>query len=280
MIRLTDLAYSLLKNRYLYIFFLLLPLLQSYGQGDILVCNDSISIKTPTAVSIDRGGMIYYADKKGSLLKYDSELNLINEFSPQQTGQIDLIDAWNPLRIFLFYQARQEYTILNRFLVGPTRYSVQNITDYAAIVSSSLDNNIWVADLTEFGLKKYDTKFDQIVIETPFDLLLNTKDYNLTHLRAYKNRLFIGDSESGILVFDNLGNYLKTISEKNVNYFNFLNDEIYFLKDGQIVLIDIYAGNKRTLLSAQLKEAKFVLMSEKNIYIFSEQKIKACNLIK
>jgi len=224
--------------------------------------------------------MIYYADKKGNLFKYSPDLDLINEFSAQQTGIIDLIDAWNPLRILLFYQSKQEYTLLNRFLVETSsRYSLQEITDYAALVSSSLDNNIWLADLADFGLKKYNTQFNQMVLSTPFDLLLKTQDYNLTHLRAYKNRLFISDLESGILVFDNLGNYLKTIPDMNINYFNFLNEEIYFLQKAQLKFIDIFSGKQRNIESEMFENAQFVLAAAKNIYIFEKTSMKSCSII-
>jgi len=221
-----------------------LPLI-TFGQGLSLI--DSAQLGGIESVSIDRQGSFYIATTKGSLKKYSKDNKLVAEFSPQKKGAITLIEAWNPLRPFVFYESFQEYLFLDRFLTNSNRFDVKSITDYAGLVTVSADNNLWVVDLADFGLKKYNISFGQFTIETSFDLLLNPDNYNITHIREYQSRVFVSDEQSGILVFDNLGNYLNSIEVKGVKYFGLAENEIYFLQKSQVVFYDIYSRKKRAI---------------------------------
>lgn len=234
---------------------------------------DSISISEPQSVSIDQQNNIYFADKKGAIKKYNLQNKLVAEFSPQKSGQATLIEAWNPLRIFVFYENFQEYQFLDRFMTTSNRFEVRNITSFAKLMTPSADNNLWLIDQADFSLKKYNISFGQFTIKTSFDLLLQRNNYDITFMREYQNRVFVADKQAGILVFDNLGNYLLTLPYKGVEYFNFYSNEIYFIHESKVVFIDIYS-QKQTHSKPLNNNPKYILYADGHIWFFYSNWIK------
>ncbi len=232
-----NLIYSLLKTSFS-IFLVCFPLLVS-GQFKII---DSVAVTNITDMSADRQGNIYLGDKNGNIQKYSGKLEKLEVYSPERKGSIAVLDCWNPLRLFVSYADLQEFLFLDRFMVNANRFDLKKLTPYAGIKAPSVDNNLWFIDYSDFSLKKYNITYDDIIISRPFDLLLNRKDYELSHLREYQNLVFLSDIKSGILVFDNLGNYLYKIEDKGIDSFNFLNDEIYYLVNGNIIKRHLYTG--------------------------------------
>ncbi len=266
------LSSSLLKNK-LAIFFFIIPLSISAQKIKLI---DSLQLAEPQAVSMDRLGNFYAVTKSGLIKKFSNDNQFENDFSPQKTGVPKLIEAWNPLRLFVFYEGLQEYLFLDRFMTSANRFNVRDITDYAGLVTVSSDNNLWLIDLTEFGLKKYNINFNQVTINTPFDLLLDPEQYDISHMREYQNLLFISDRESGILIFDNLGNYLRKMPYKNVGYFNFHKSIIYFIQEGQFKLVDIYTNESNTYPAP--KGCKLSLYNENVVRFFLPQQVQICEM--
>ncbi|MTI41851.1 hypothetical protein E1140_20280, partial [Fulvivirga lutimaris] len=149
--------------------FILLLTIHFNVSGQFIV-TDSIKVSNIDKVSIDRQGSVYLGDESGNVDKYNAQLELTDRFSPVQKGEIGVLEAWNPLKIFVFYQQLQQYAFLDRFLVTANRYDIKDISSYAGLATVSLDNNLWLIDLARFGLIKYNINYAQIEIERPFDL--------------------------------------------------------------------------------------------------------------
>ncbi|MDX1629135.1 MAG: hypothetical protein R3345_10585 [Fulvivirga sp.] len=233
---------------------------------------DSLEVEAIETVSADRLNNFYIATKKGILKQYSQDNELKIEFAPQKAGNITLVEAWNPLRIFIFYENFQEYVLLDRFLIPSSRYDMQAITAYAGLATISADNNLWLVDLADFGLKKYNNSFGQTIINTSFDLLLDPDDYEISFIREYQNLVFIADKKSGILVFDNMGNFLRKIGYTDVDYFNFLDREIYFVENNKLIFVNIYNNEIRTM---QLPFApQFALVTSNYVRLFDDKMVK------
>lgn len=207
---------------------------------------DSVQVNSPTYLTSDRSGNIYTGDNLGNIYQYDQELKLVNEYSPNKKGNISVLEPWNPLKIFVSYSDLQEYLFLDRFLVNANRFRLNGLSTFVGLSAPSLDNNLWLVDFSTFSLKKYNLNFGQVDIDRPFDLLLDPKKFNITHIREYQNLLFISDKNSGILVFDNLANYLYKIDANDVEYFSFIGNTIIYIQGKNIVALDLYTGEKKT----------------------------------
>ncbi|QSE97453.1 NHL repeat-containing protein [Fulvivirga lutea] len=214
----------------------------AFGQ---FIFTDSIRVENIDKMSIDRVGSVYLGDELGNVYKYNQNLQYESEFSPLRKGNISVLEAWNPLRIVVSYSDLQEVVYLDRFLVSENRFNLTIASSFVGIAAPSMDNNLWLVDFSKFSLIKYNQSFNQIEIERPFDLLLDPENYEITHIREYQNLLFISDKKSGILVFDNLGNYLYTIKALGIENFSFYGNSILFISKSYVHEIDLYTNKEK-----------------------------------
>jgi hypothetical protein len=261
-----------LKNKFCIFLFFFLGLSNVYGQEWKFV--DSVSLKAAAdQVSADYYKNLFITDLHGNLYKYDSLGKLQIMYSPPKQSEVSLLDSWRGINIFLFYENFQEYVILDRFLgqTQPLELPPDRV-GFARIATFALDNNLWLFDDIEFALKKFNTQFDKIDFNTPLDLILDAEDYEITFMREYQNQLFIADKNSGILVFDNLGNYKTKLPFPDVSWFAFLNDEIYFIQGKEIVRYNLYTfREQRSLLPVK---ASWVLLYDHKAFFINQKILK------
>ncbi|MDN5205186.1 hypothetical protein QQ008_27630 [Fulvivirgaceae bacterium BMA10] len=236
---------------------------------------ESISINSPSAVSMDRNGTIYIADNRGDITKYDASGKEQLKFSPDQPGAVNNIEAWSGLKIFVFYETRQEYIWLDRFL-NTSRSFLLDDPDIgrASIATASSDQNIWILDDINLDLLKYDPNFNRILLKTSLMNVLPQKDqYEITHLKEYQNSLYIGLKDIGILVFDNLGNYVKRLPILNIDHFEFLNEELYYQEGRQIKFYHLYNSKERSFNLPQSNNNRFVLIRQNRFFLLGNREM-------
>ncbi len=228
---------------------------------------------SPSTVSQDRQGYFYIGLTNGDIDKYDREGNLLYHFSAPKNGQVSLIEAWQGLRIFCYYQDFQDYLYLNRFLTESERFSVpNNQASFLSLVTLAWDNNLWIVDAQELNLKKIELPSNELITETPFNLNLENSSYQFEHIRDYQNRLYISDKQNGILIFDRFGNYLETLPISGVEHFSFVADELVYLKDDSVFFIDVYTKKEREI-GLPDPSYKFVLMENSVLICFADTKV-------
>lgn len=238
-----------------------------------------IPVEGTRAISIDKKNMLYIGDSQGDIKRYNTNGELQQVFSPSKIGNISLIEAWTSLRILVFYEDYQEYLILDRFLNQTSSYTFEPaFVGFAKTMSLALDNRLWVFDNTDFSLKKYDPISKTNLLVTPLDLLLDPISHNINFIREYQNLLFVNDKHSGILLFDNLGNYKKTLAYPGLDYISVTQDEICFLYTGRLYFYNVYEDQERyinlpldqTWLFAGTLGEYYFAVSENKIFIFKE----------
>ncbi|MBC5993058.1 hypothetical protein [Pontibacter cellulosilyticus] len=228
----------------------------------------SIAVTSPTTISKDRNGNIYFLAPNRSLLRIDSLGNALGTFSPPSRGRIASIDAWNPMKILLFYEDRQELFLLDRFLrpIGNTTLRDINYKGTAKAAALASDDSFWLFDETNLTLSKLNMQLRQVTIETPLNLILEKERFNVKQLREYQNMVYLLDA-NGIFVFDNLGNYKRKLPIAGVDYINFMGNELYFVKAGVLHFVNLYTSETRTLPLP--KPYITALASEGQLYLFN-----------
>lgn len=203
--------------------------------------------------SMDATGSIFLSFERGSITKFSSNLDSLFTFSPTKVGNTKLLEAGSGLIIFAFYDFFQEYVLTDRFLARPIRTKLSNSSlNYVDIATPSLDNNIWLIENSGFRLIKYNVALNRIEFETTLNTIISNPESNFTFIKEYQNQVFLVDKNSGIYVFDNLGNYSKKISA-NTTKCSFDNNNIIYLEQNEIVSAGIYST---------LKERKLIKMEE------------------
>lgn len=275
---LTDLTSNLLNLKRIKFFLCLLALLSltSSQKTDITwTFISKVQITRPDKVSTDINSSLYMTDESGKTYKYDSLGNLLLIYSPQRNAAVSLIEASRGLNIFLFYREYQQYRLLNRFLTEVSVNSFdRNHAGFVRLSTLSADNNLWLIDDDKFALKKINLSLNRIEIENPLSLVLSPGEYDFSFMREYENKLYLADRNSGILVFDNLGNYLTTIQSKEIDYFNFVGRTLYYLSGDKLHLVDINKGTVKVKdLPAGVDVLKIIL-DKKKAYIFTPSSLE------
>ncbi|MDB5274140.1 MAG: hypothetical protein JWO58_2507 [Chitinophagaceae bacterium] len=235
---------------------------------------DSAVLKAPVdRISADHYKNMFITDEHGNVYKYDSLGKLLITYSPPKQSRVSLIDAWRGINIFLFYENFQEYLVLDRFFGQTEPLAMdRDRVGFARIATFALDNNLWIFDDIDFSLKKFNTQFEKIDLETPLDLILDASEYEITFLREYQNQLFIADRNSGILVFDNLGNYKTKLPFPGVSWFAFLNDEIYFVQGEELIRYNLYTFKEQR--SPLPVKTRLVLLYEHKAFFINQKVVK------
>jgi hypothetical protein len=234
----------------------------------------TVPIQKPVQVSLDRNGNIYISDEKGNISKYDSLGTPLTTFSPQKLGVPTMLESWYTLKVFAFYRDFQEFVLLDRFLNFTPNYKFRSDDiGFARMATMAADFNLWVVDDADFSLKKYSPQQQDVLFQTSFDLLLSPQDYDINFMREYQNSLYINDRNSGILVFDNMGNYKKKLPFKGLTQFSFLNDELYYLQDDKIHLFNLYNFKERIIqLPAEVK-VRFALINGSHLVLVEDKQM-------
>ncbi|QCR25192.1 hypothetical protein C1N53_20280 [Pontibacter sp. SGAir0037] len=250
---------------------------QSYST---LTYSHSLSTSSASTISQDRDGNIYMLDAKRTLRKYDPSGKPLLHFSPTTRGQIAAIEAWNPLKVLLFYEDRQEILLLDRFLrpITSTQLSDYNISGTVRAATQSSDDSFWLFNETELTLSKLDIRNRSVTVSTPLNLILDQANLDVRQLREYQNKVYMLDANGGVLVFDNLGNYTTKLPFTGLSYISFYGNELYFVKDNILYFYDLYQQKQRTIALPSSKVYQAAFVSNKYTYLFSQKELDVYNL--
>ncbi|ABG57903.1 hypothetical protein [Cytophaga hutchinsonii] len=225
-------------------------------------------------ISSDPYGFIYLTDITGNIYKIDSLGKQFVLASPPRRGQITSIEAYRNVNIFVFYSEYQVYYYYDRFLNPSQSLSFStSAVGFARIATSSLDQNVWLVDDQDFSLKKYNSTYLSVDINTPLDLIIDPEQYNMNFMREYQNLLFINDANSGVLIFDNMGNYKTRIPVTGLTYVSFSEEDLVFLKDGSLHLINIYTYKERIYTNPIFTGATGVILINNRLYVTTKDAV-------
>ena len=254
-------------NRLFFLSLFFFSFIPAEGQSLVLLKKVLLPAEA-TSVSIDKVPHVYIADKKGNVHKFDAGGDLLFTYSPQQQGNIKSVEAASTLNILLFYEGLQEYRFLDRFLTLTSTRTI-NPDIFARLVTVSADNNLWVFDDKQYTLQKINLTYQTPEIVTSLTNVAQ-ESFQGSFLKEYQNLVFLSDINTGIYVFDNLGNYIKKLPLPGASYFNFYKDELYYLTEGVLEFYNIYDGEKRTLQLPAQELYLFGLAIEKQLYLISK----------
>jgi len=272
-----DFHYILLKSNSL--FTVLLLWLLSYGNSGIkaqhLAITDSLSVPLFSTSSIDIQGNLYLATQRGKIIKISTDFKDKWVYSPDNPATINLLECRQGLRLFTFSEAQQTFTLLDRFLTRTEshRFSHPEIS-YVSIATLGNDNNVWLIDQASLKLMKWNFNLSTIEASNPlFQFLPGSMDA-FTLFKTHQNKLYIKGKHTDILVFDNLGNYQKSIEQVNGEGIGFYGDFIYWLENEHVLLQNLYSQERKTVVLPEVEEpVQQVYFFENKLYLLTRGKI-------
>ncbi len=240
---------------------------------------DSVAIDTLTAVSMDKTGNVFLCNEKGEISKYSSFGKLLDTFIPQQPAVVGSIEAWQMLRVFVFYGQSQQYLYLDRFLNATEPQLLSEFTNgFVSHATPGEDNSIWLINETALSLEKYDLRTARQVVNTDL-LLFVEEDYQFTDIKTYQNKVYINLKKQGILVFDLFGNFIQKLPLENVSHLNFYNDTLYYPDGTFLHKYNLYSFQEHLLTIPEKIKPLFCLANATQIALLTEQMMYLCRVI-
>lgn len=187
----------------------------------------------------DKQGNIYIV-KANELSKYNKTGKLLYKYSNKNLGNIDFVDASNMLRLLVFYKNFSQVVFLdNTLTLSAEPVSLDKMGfQLAQLICSSYNNGMWLYNQQNLELVRIDQTFSKTQQTGNLSLLLQIY-LQPVYLLEYDNKVYLNNPSTGILIFDIYGTYYKTMPVKNIQSFQPVGDQIYYMADNQVKAYNI-----------------------------------------
>ncbi len=257
-----------------------LIILLAYFDG---FCQHLISLGNPIAtielesldlVSFDNKGQLFATTKSGDIHQFGKDGKSINQYSPVRQGKLDQLEAAWTVTIFGFSSDLQEYRIFDRFLnpIAENRFSSAGI-DLAKAATLGNNNVIWAWDESDLSLKQVDYLRNLVIQSQPMNLILNSNDLDVLEIREFKNRLFLNAPGSGVFIFDNQANLIRTLAVKKNQKMCFYNEHLLWIEGEGIQIQSIVSSEVVRSISLPVSHADYLQVSQENLAVISRNRI-------
>ncbi|GAA4799629.1 hypothetical protein [Litoribaculum gwangyangense] len=226
-------------------------------------------LKVETVVNIDNFGTIYYIENDVFNKK---TLDRTITYNNIQLGRLHSANAFNPLKINLFYKDFNTVIILDNRLAEIFKIDFNAITPYKNIthISTGFDNTLWVfnQDLQKLELFDYKTQTTRALTVPVQSPVLDLKsNYNYCWLLTEKYLYMYNYFGSLVLKIKNEG--YSTLVESNENIILKRDNNLLYLKRSSAVPVPIKMPN---LLINQF------FVTNETLYIYNQEILQQLQL--
>ncbi|MCK6640349.1 MAG: hypothetical protein L6Q81_09690 [Bacteroidia bacterium] len=209
-----------------------------------------------------------YLIQNDQIRKYNPKLELMKEFSNKNFGAITSADVTNPLRVVLFYRDFGRVIFLDNTLSQNGEPLAMEKLGFplASLVGSSHDNGFWVYDQPTFEM----VRFDQ-------NLSITSRSGNLSQILGIElqpdfilekdNRLFLNNPQTGIMVFDVFGTYIKTIPLKGLHTFQVADESIIYFQNGELQAWNLITNETTLYEEPKRPEARNIRLEKESVVV-------------
>lgn len=200
--------------------------------------NDFKSVKNIPVKSdyflVDVLGNCYLVDRQ-EVKKYDNFGRELCTYSNGSLGNITYVDASNPLKILLLYKNFNQIILLDNSFAELTQpFYLDNIgIDNIDVACTGNFGGIWIYNSTDMELQLYNKGLNLEQTGTNLSSLINGNQ-TPNFLIEKNDNIYLNFPKTGILVFDNLGVYNKTIPIKGLKRFDVSGTFIRYFKENKI----------------------------------------------
>ena len=221
---------------------LLMSFLVLQASGQQKIASVKIS-ENPQAAYVDRVGELFVMTDMGHIYRYGTDGTLLASHKHESPT---LFDPRDGARLFAFFRDSRKVAYLS-----PTfEMTSTMIVDSAFVIDrwlvfASGDYNLWIVDAADGTLKKFNARESVILTETT--LPDPGQAMKLKMGREYQGFVFLLDENKGIMVFNSMGRWIKTVGDQKISYFNFLGEDLYFPEGKNLKLINLFTGDERRI---------------------------------
>lgn len=234
-------VFSILKTTLL---FLLLLVAGSAGAQELI---KSIATANARFITTDELGNVYLVRQDNALIRYSSEGDSTGNFRSIQNGDLQWVDATNPLRVLLYYPAFSKVILLDRMLSVKNELDLKKLSIFnPPAVGMSADGRIWVYDFVNARLKKIDDQLN--VVNTGNDMRQESATVpRPSALLERDTRVYLCDPVNGIYTFDRFASYLNTLEIKGVKQLQAFGSQLIYRSGDSLKAYDLKTLSLKTI---------------------------------
>ncbi len=213
--------------------------------------------------TVDRPGELYIVTKAGHIQRFDINGNLVSTYRNQPAPT--LFDPRDGSRLFVYFRQDQRYSYMNPSLEATKSQTIE--PSFAVdpwLVCSSGDHNLWILDAADASLKKVNVNSGSLEVDNKIADSLIQKIADITFMREYQNFLFLLHPTKGILIFNTMGRWIKTIESPQLEYFNFLGEELYYPEGNKLKFLNLFTAETREISRTQPGDV--ILLTDERMY--------------
>ena len=224
-----------------------------------------IKLEVDNIAAIDNFGDIYYVHDNVLILQ-SNKRNLGNlTYNNLQLGQITSVNAFNPLKINLFYKDFNSAIILDNRLAEIKKIDFNTIQPFRNITKISVanDNSIWIYNQDTQQIELFDYKYNKTKITSlPLEgTLLDIKsNYNFCWVLTDKF----------IYTYNYFGSLVSKIDHEGFKQIEIDNDILFVLKENKIFYSDKNNNVFEELELPKLLINRFLVTNE-TLYIYHDE---------
>lgn len=203
-------------------------------------------VDTIASVHIDRPGDIYAVTCTGQIQRFDKDgnLTLLSRAERKPT----LFDPRDGSRLFAYYRHDQHYEFLSPSFEPLASYKIDpSFAIQPWLICPSGEYKLWILDKVDHSLKKVNVKSSEVEVEVVVDSTIIGDAEAFTAMREYQNYVFLLDPSRGIFIFNSLGRHIKTLDVPGVQSFNFLGEDLYYLRNDSLEFFNLFTGQVRQM---------------------------------
>lgn len=224
--------------------------------------------------AIDRPGDFYAVTRQGQIQRFDKDGKLMLLY--KTTHPPTLFDPRDGARLFAYYRHDQHYEFLNPSFTATVSFKIDPaFAIHPWLICPSGEYKLWILDKADHSLKKINVKQSEVELEVTVDSTLIQNAEAFSTMREYQSFVFLLNPSRGILIFNNLGKHIRTLEVPGLHSFNFLGEELYYLKGGHIEFFNLFTAEKRQMkvepsaTDALLTDERLILINGERIDIFA-----------
>ncbi len=214
-----------------------------------------------------------YSINGGTISMADSSGNIKHSFSNKSAGSLNFIDAVNPLRIMAYARDFSLIYFLDNQLAVQSTIDLRNqlLTD-AWPVCNSNNEGFWIVNPQENTIVKYDYTLKIIAQSQPLNLLV-ADDIKPLALQENDRWLVLHNDKNGLMIFDRLGSYFKTVRDETIECFFMSEKNMVYFSDGAFVFVDLETGSEIKRIKTGITNVKGIYWLHDKIYVLSQSQI-------
>lgn len=221
---------------------------------------ETVSLNADRLVGIDNLGYVYYL-RNNTLYKKNST-NTIN-YNNLQLGNVSSANAFNPLKINLFYMEFNTVVVLDNRLSEMFRmnFNVLQPLKNLSHISTGNDNTIWLFDQNTQQLENFDYKVNTVRFKTlpvQGEVLDLKSNYNFCWLLT----------ETELHTYNYFGSLISKINNDGYTSIEEHNGNLFLLKDNTLFYMANGSSEIQQILIANLLIKQF-LVTDESLYIYN-----------